>query len=248
VYGTYSCADNLTKAFGEQLVLDHVDIAIETGSVFALLGPNGAGKTTTVRILATLMRPDEGRRVSTYSGGMRRRLDLAISTIERPRLLFLDEPTTGLDPRSRESLWASVRGLVNEDVTVLLTTQYLEEADQLADTIAVLRRGRIVAQGTADELKSGVGAEVVRLQFADIDTLQRARNQFPAAATTNERLRTLDLTTDGTPHTMLEVLAALEAADVSATKVSTYRPSLDDVFMTLTSDEAIPSNQLEVAP
>jgi ABC-2 type transport system ATP-binding protein len=309
-------ATNLTKTFGGHCVLDHVDLAIETGSVLALLGPNGAGKTTTVRILATLTRPDEGtatiaghdllteavavkramsltgqhaavddvltgrenlemmgrlrhlsrhdarhraaalltefdlddaadRRVSTYSGGMRRRLDLAVSLIERPQLLFLDEPTTGLDPRSRESLWASVRGLVEDGVTVLLTTQHLAEADQLADTIAVLRRGRIVAQGTADELKSGVGAEVVRLQFADVDTLQRARNRFPAAAS-NERLRTLDLAGDGTPQTMLRVLATLEAADVPATTVSTYRPSLDDVFMTLTSDD-VPATQLEAA-
>jgi ABC-2 type transport system ATP-binding protein len=310
-------ANNLTKTLGEHRVLDRVDLAIETGSVFALLGPNGAGKTTIVRILATLMHPDEGtatvaghdllteavavkraisltsqsaavddvltgrenlemmgrlrrlsrlqtrqraaallaefdlddaadRRVSTYSGGMRRRLDLAISMIDRPQLLFLDEPTTGLDPRSREALWATVRGLVDDGVTVLLTTQYLEEADQLADTIAVLRQGRIVAQGTADELKSGVGAEVVRLQFADVDMLQRARNEFPAAAG-NERLRTLDLATDGTPQTMLRVLATLEAADVSATTVSTYRPSLDDVFMTLTSDEDIPSTPMKVA-
>ena len=310
-------ATNLTKSFSGHRVLDRIDLAIETGSVFALLGPNGAGKTTTVRILATLVRPDEGtatiaghdllteavavkrvisltgqhaavddvlsgrenlemmgrlrhlsrhdtrhraadlltefdleeaadRRVSTYSGGMRRRLDLAVSMIERPRLLFLDEPTTGLDPRSRETLWARVRELVDDGVTVLLTTQYLEEADQLADTIAVLRRGRIVAQGTADELKSGLGAGVVRLQFADVDTLQRARNRYPAAAA-NERLRTLDLASDGSPQAMLRVLATLEAADVPATTVSTYRPSLDDVFLTLTSDEDAPAIPMEVA-
>ena len=103
----------------------------------------------------------------TYSGGMKRRLDLAISMIERPELIFLDEPTTGLDTRSREQVWGTVRRLVDDGVTVLLTTQYLEEADQLADTIALLDSGRIVAQGTAEELKSSLGAEVVRLQFAD---------------------------------------------------------------------------------
>ena len=310
-------ADNLTKTFGSHRVLDHVDLAIETGSVLALLGPNGAGKTTTVRILATLTRPDAGtatiaghdlltdpasvkrsisltgqyaaiddvltgrenlemmgrlrhlsrhdtrrraaatlaefdlvdaadRRASTYSGGMRRRLDLAISMIERPRLLFLDEPTTGLDPRSREALWGTVGDLVDDGVTVLLTTQYLEEADQLADTIAVLREGRIVAQGTADELKSGVGAEALRLQFADIETLERARRHFDAA-TTNRRLRTLEVASDGTPESIRRVLNALAAADAPATKVSTYRPSLDDVFMRLTSDDVTPSIPTEAA-
>jgi ABC-2 type transport system ATP-binding protein len=221
-------AVGIRKCFRGHRVLDGVDLAVETGSIFALLGPNGAGKTTLVRILATLLRPDAGtatvaghdlladplgvrrsisltgqyaavdevltgeenlqmmawllhlgpraararsgelldslglaeagrRRVKTYSGGMRRRLDLAMSLVVRPRLLFLDEPTTGLDPRSRRQLWDMVRGLTGEGVTVLLTTQYLEEADQLADKIAMLDHGRIVAQGTAAELKASFG-------------------------------------------------------------------------------------------
>jgi ABC-type multidrug transport system ATPase subunit len=110
------------------------------------------------------------RRVKTYSGGIKRRLDLAISMIERPKLLFLDEPTTGLDLRSREQLRGTVRRLVADGVTVLLTTQYLEEADQLADTVAVLNRGRVVARGAPEQLKAGLGAEMVRLQFADLGT------------------------------------------------------------------------------
>jgi ABC-2 type transport system ATP-binding protein len=175
------------------------------------------------------------RRVKTYSGGMRRRLDLAISVIKRPRLLVLDEPTSGLDPLSRETLWSYVRDLVDEGVTVLLTTQYLEEADQLADTVAVLQGGRIAAQGTPDELKSGIGAEVVRLHFGDGETLSRARSHLEAA-TANERLRTLDVVTDGAAETMLRLLDDLVAAGAPAAKVSTYRPTLDDVFRSLISD------------
>ena len=221
-------AAGIRKAFGSKQVLDGVDLAVATNSVFALLGPNGAGKTTLIRILATLARADAGiaivsghdlrtdprgvrrsislagqyaavdeiltgrenlvmmgrllhlprkaarrradelledfgltdaadSRVKGYSGGMRRRLDLAVSMVVRPPLLFLDEPTTGLDLRSRQQLWGVVKGLADEGVTVLLTTQYLEEADRLASTVAVLHHGRIVAEGTPAELKSGAG-------------------------------------------------------------------------------------------
>jgi ABC-2 type transport system permease protein len=134
-----------------------------------------SARARTVELLAAFDLADAGdRRVSTYSGGMRRRLDLAMGMIERPRLLFLDEPTTGFDPRSREQLWDTVRRLAEEGVTILLTTQYLEEADQLADTIAVLDHGRIVARGSADELKSSAGSEILRLRFADGITFERA--------------------------------------------------------------------------
>ena len=247
-------ATGLTKAYGQQKVLDEVDLAVPAGQIFALLGPNGAGKTTLIRILATLLRPDAGtatvagrdlladpvgvrraisltgqyaavddmltgeenlrmmarlrhlgpreardraarlltefdladasrRLVKTYSGGMRRRLDLAISMVVRPELLFLDEPTTGLDPRSRDQLWTAVKGMSADGVTVLLTTQYLAEAEQLADRIALLHQGRIVAAGTADQLKSAVGAasldEVFLLLTAadDTDDLATVRAQ-----------------------------------------------------------------------
>ena len=136
---------------------------------------------------------------------MRRRLDLAISMIARPPLLFLDEPTTGLDPRSREQLWSMVRRLVDEGVTVLLTTQYLEEADQLADTVAVLDQGRVVARGTPDELKARLGAEVVRLQFSDLAGYERALGGLDPVRT-DDRLRTIDVATEGTAREIFQLL------------------------------------------
>jgi ABC-2 type transport system ATP-binding protein len=179
------------------------------------------------------------RRVKTYSGGMRRRLDLAIAMIARPPLLFLDEPTTGLDPRSREQLWGTVRGLARDGVTVLLTTQYLAEADQLADEIALLDHGRIIARGTADELKSSLGGEVVRLEFADQAGLHRALDSV-AAIRKDERLRTLEVGTDGSATAVYELLGRLAAAGAPAARVSVERPSLDDVFLSLT--EANPAD------
>jgi ABC-2 type transport system ATP-binding protein len=177
------------------------------------------------------------RRVKTYSGGMRRRLDLAISMVGRPPLLFLDEPTTGLDPRSREQVWGTVRDLVSDGVTVLLTTQYLEEADQLADRIAMLHEGRIVAEGTADELKSSLGGEVVRLQFADPAGYRRAL-ALVAAIRTDERLRTVEVGTDGSAASVHELLGLLRTGDAPASRVSVERPSLDDVFLSLTASPA----------
>jgi ABC-2 type transport system ATP-binding protein len=173
------------------------------------------------------------RRVKTYSGGMRRRLDLAISMIARPTLLFLDEPTTGLDPRGREQLRGTVRGLADAGVTVLLTTQYLEEADQLADVIALLDHGRIVATGTADELKSSLGGEVVRPQFADSAGYRRALGSVTAIRV-DERLRTVEVGTDGSAASVHELLGLLRTAGAPASRVSVDRPSLDDVFLSLT--------------
>ena len=178
------------------------------------------------------------RRAGTYSGGMRRRLDLAISMITRPTVLFLDEPTNGLDPRSREQLWSTVRRLVDDGVTVLLTTQYLEEADQLADSIAVLDRGRIVTLGTADDLKAAVGGELLRLHFTDAHTVRRAAAHVPAAHL-DERSYTLDVTTDGSATAVYSVLGRLDAAGASAARVSVHRPSLDDVFLSLTDKEPV---------
>jgi ABC-2 type transport system ATP-binding protein len=302
--------DGICKTYAGQVVLDHVDLAVETGSVLALLGPNGAGKTTMVRILATLIRPDEGtatvaghdlvgdpvgvkrsisltgqyaavddvltgqenlemmgqlrrlsrraarararallsefeltdardRRVKSYSGGMKRRLDLAVSMIERPELLFLDEPTAGLDPRSREQLWSSVGRLVREGVSVLLTTQYLEEADRLSDTVVLLDRGRVVARGTPAELKRSLGTEMVRLEFADPTNYSAALRRLKAIRTDNHQ-RTIDVATGGGADEVLRILGDLEGAGTPAAKVSTYRPSLDDVFMALTSEDHSP--------
>ena len=226
-------AEGLVKSFGDVHALKGIDLSIAEGSIFGLLGPNGAGKTTAVRILTTLLRPDDGRaRVSgfdvvedaerlrseiglagqsaavdgnltglenlemvgrlyhlpraeakrraaevlerlgltdagdriarTYSGGMRRRLDLGASLVGRPRVLFLDEPTTGLDPRSRASLWEMIRELQRDGITILLTTQYLEEADMLAERIAVIDLGTVIAEGTPDQLKDRIGGEIGR--------------------------------------------------------------------------------------
>ena len=295
-------AKGICKSFGGHLVLDHVDLAVETGSVLALLGPNGAGKTTMVRILATLIRPDAGtatvaghdlltdpvgvkRSISLtgqyaavdekltgrenlemmaqllrlsrmaararasellaefdladaaapagwqYSGGMRRRLDLAISMIARPPLVFLDEPTTGLDPRSREQSWSTVRRLVDEGVTVLLTTQYLEEADQLADTVAVLDHGRVVARAPPTSSRPGSARKSSGSSSPTAAAYERALGRSrpgprrPPAAHHRRRHRGHGRR----DPQMLSRLAGRRAPP--RTKVSTYRPSLDDVFL-----------------
>jgi ABC-2 type transport system ATP-binding protein len=193
-----------------------------------------AAKARSTELLAEFGLLDaRARLVKTYSGGMRRRLDLAISMIARPRLLFLDEPTTGLDPRSREQLWGTVQGLADQGVTVLLTTQYLEEADQLADRIAMLDHGRIVARGTADQLKSSLGGEVVRLHFGDGDGYQRALGALTILRA-DQRLRTIEVGTDGSAASVHELLGMLRTAGAPASRVSVGRPSLDDVFRSLT--------------
>jgi len=206
----------------------------------ALLRVPRAGAAATVsRLLERFELADAaGRRVGTYSGGMRRRLDLAISMIARPDLLFLDEPTTGLDPRSREQLWSTVRGLQSEGVTVLLTTQYLEEADQLADSVVMLHRGRVVARGTADELKAELGGEILRLQFDDSIALRRAA-ELVGGGRLDDRLGVLEVTTDGTAGAVLTVLAQLTEAGAPPAKVTPHRPSLDDVFLSLTDHKEL---------
>ncbi|MDN4614693.1 ATP-binding cassette domain-containing protein [Leifsonia sp. F6_8S_P_1B] len=289
----------LRKAFGEQTVLDGIDLRVEAGAVFALLGPNGAGKTTLISILTTLVQPDAGtaavcghdiltdpdgvkrslsltgqsaavdgvltgeenlrmmarlsgfdargarsraaelierfdlaaaarKRVATYSGGMRRRLDLALSLVATPPVIVLDEPTTGLDTRSRQALWEIILDLAARGTTVLLTTQYLEEADQLAGRIAVLDRGAIVAEGSAAELKARVGGEVVELRGAD-DVVLR------------------EVPTDGS---LLALRAAIDVLDaelanrpVSGATIAIRKPTLDDAFLALTTTTSTPNRQ-----
>jgi ABC-2 type transport system ATP-binding protein len=186
------------------------------------------------------------RRASTYSGGMRRRLDLAMSMVERPQLLFLDEPTTGLDLRSREQLWGTIRGLADQGVTILLTTQYLEEADQLADTIAVLDQGRIVARGTASQLKASLGTEVVRLQFASAASYERAVASLRAVRT-DRRLRAIEIETSGSAAEVHELLGRLQDVGTPAVRLSIRRPTLDDVFLSLTGDEPAGCRSKEMA-
>ncbi|WP_329793092.1 ATP-binding cassette domain-containing protein [Lentzea sp. DG1S-22] len=171
------------------------------------------------------------RRARTYSGGMRRRLDLAMSLVARPRLLFLDEPTTGLDPVSRTTTWDAIGDLVRDGVTIFLTTQYLEEADRLADRIVVLHNGGVVADGTADALKNSVGGTRLDLTFASREEALRAGSVVGGLADGP----TLGLPSDGSAAHLHRVLDDLLAARIHVLRVATHRPTLDDVFTTLTA-------------
>ena len=302
-----------TRGAGEVRALDGVDLEVAEGTVLGLLGPNGAGKTTTVRILATLLQPDEGRAVvaghdvvrepqqvrrqiglsgqyaavdenltgrenltmfgrlyqmsrqaartradelleqftltdaadrvaKSYSGGMRRRLDLASALIGHPRLLFLDEPTTGLDPRSRLGMWDVIRGLVRDGTTLLLTTQYLEEADELADTIAVVDHGRIIARGTADQLKSQVGGERIEVVVRDPARIGETVDLLSPGATgrpdVDQHTRRITVPSVGGAAHLVDVVRDLDAHGIDIDDIGLRRPTLDDVFLTLTGHAA----------
>jgi ABC-2 type transport system ATP-binding protein len=188
------------------------------------------------------------RMAKTYSGGMRRRLDLAASLVGRPEVLFLDEPTTGLDPRSRLGLWDIIRELMHEGTTLLLTTQYLEEADRLATTIAVIDGGQVIAEGTADHLKSRVGGDVLELRALDPGDLQRAAAALHTAGFDGEaKMETsegwLRLAVAG-GDVLPKVIRVLDQADIVVSEIALHRPSLDDVFLALTGhaaeDQAVP--------
>ncbi|AHH94417.1 daunorubicin resistance protein DrrA family ABC transporter ATP-binding protein [Kutzneria viridogrisea] len=170
---------------------------------------------------------------STYSGGMRRRLDLAMTLVGDPRVIFLDEPTTGLDPRSRRMMWQTIRELVASGVTIFLTTQYLEEADELADRIAVLDRGKLVAVGTPEELKRGVPGGHVRLRFGDAAGLDAAARALGDVSRDDEAL-TLQVPSDGGVPALRALLDRLERAAIEVDELSVHTPDLDDVFFALT--------------
>ena len=173
------------------------------------------------------------KRPATYSGGMRRRLDLAMTLVGDPRIIFLDEPTTGLDPRSRHTMWQIIRDLAASGVTILLTTQYLDEADQLADLIAVLDQGKLVAQGTPDELKRRIPGGHIRLQFADASGLEAAAHTLGAVAREDDAL-TLQVPTDGSVRSIKSLLERLDDESVVVNDLSIHTPDLDDVFFALT--------------
>ncbi|GGQ69102.1 daunorubicin resistance protein DrrA family ABC transporter ATP-binding protein [Couchioplanes caeruleus subsp. azureus] len=185
------------------------------------------------------------RPVKTYSGGMRRRLDLAGALVARPQVLFLDEPTTGLDPRSRTEMWATLADLVAGGTTVLLTTQYLEEADRLADSIVVVDRGRVIAEGTPDQLKSQVGGEVIEMVIAEPGRVREAAEALGQACRgrvgVDEHTRKLSAPVDGgrpAAAVLVDALRRLDEAGVSVMDVGVRRPTLDDVFLELTGHAA----------
>ncbi|MBB4986272.1 ATP-binding cassette domain-containing protein [Streptomyces nymphaeiformis] len=183
---------------------------------------------------------------STYSGGMKRRLDIAMTLVGSPRIIFLDEPTTGLDPRSRHNMWQIIRELVADGVTVFLTTQYLEEADQLADRIAVLNNGKIAAEGTAEELKRMIPGGHIRLRFTDPDAYRSAATTLHEAARDDEALA-LQLPSDGSQRNLRTILDRLDASGIEADELTVHTPDLDDVFFALTATTTVPAQQKESA-
>ncbi|MEU4809706.1 ATP-binding cassette domain-containing protein [Nocardia fluminea] len=306
-------AEGLVKRYGQLVALDGLDLSVPEGTVTALLGPNGAGKTTTVRVLTTLLIPDEGtatvagidvlgnpqalrsrigasgqysavdeyltgfenlemvgrlyhlgtqrskerarelldrfrltdaadRPVKGYSGGMRRRLDLAGALVANPPVLFLDEPTTGLDPRARLDLWDVIEELVAGGTTLLLTTQYMDEADRLADSIAVIDRGKVIARGTADELKALVGGDRIELTVGAVDQLAVAQQVLGGLADgeihLEPGLRKLIVPVADGSQDLVTAIGRLTEHKVDINDVALRRPSLDDVFLTLTGHEA----------
>jgi ABC-2 type transport system ATP-binding protein len=311
-------ARGLRKSFGDVVALDGVDLTVQAGTVFGLLGPNGAGKTTAVKVLTTLLTPDQGtaevagldvarqsdelrsrigltgqyaavdeyltgrenlemfgrlynlprsvarrraeellaqfeladagsRVVKTFSGGMRRRLDLAASLIFDPEVLFLDEPTTGLDPRGRLRMWDIIEELAAGGATILLTTQYMEEADRLADLIAVLDRGRVIAEGTADQLKDQIGGERLEVTVSNDGDLTRAADVLrthcgPDVLVEPERRHAAVPVTAG-PRSLAAAVRELDAAGIHLDDLSLHRPTLDDVFLTLTGRVAEPTEE-----
>jgi ABC-2 type transport system ATP-binding protein len=268
---TVNVLTTLIKADGGTARVAGHDVAAEAKAVRALIGVTGqfaavddllSGEEN-LRLMADLhhLRGAESKRVvasllerfdltesaqklaSTYSGGMRRKLDLAMTLVTRPQVIFLDEPTTGLDPRSRRTMWDIVRGLVADGVTIFLTTQYLDEADQLAGRIAVLDQGRLVAEGTPGELKRQVPGSHVRLRFPDGVTLDAAARVLNGS-TADDAALTLRVPSDGSVKSVRAVLGRLDEYSIDVEEFSVHTPDLDDVFLALTghpSTEAIAS-------
>jgi ABC-2 type transport system ATP-binding protein len=243
-------AENVRATIGVTGQFSAVDALLTGEENLALMADlNHLGKADSRRRVADLLDrfdlTEAARRpASAYSGGMRRRLDLAMTLVGRPRLIFLDEPSAGLDPRSRRMTWQTVRDLVADGVTIFLTTQYLEEADQLADRIAVLDGGRVVADGTAEDLKRSVAGGHVRLEFADATALRAAADALGVSARDDDGLAlrapddgdalTLRVPGDGSVRSLRTLLDRLDLAGVEVQQLSVHQPDLDDVFLALT--------------
>ena len=223
--GQYTAVDELLTGEENMLMM---------GTLYHLSQADIRRRTT--ELLEQFDLAESARRiVKTYSGGMRRRLDLAISLISTPPILFLDEPTTGLDPRSRLTMWKFIANLVASGVTVFLTTQYLEEADQLADKIAVIDGGKIIAEGTAEQLKQQVGKERLELAFAQGDAFQEARRVLGGQILQNdEQKKILSVTIDGSPRQLKVILDQLDQSSIEVESLALRKPTLDDVFLALT--------------
>ena len=261
---TVHILSTLIAADGGQAWIDGHDVAREPAAVRGVIGLTGQfsavdtlftgeenlqlmadlrhlGKDAARRRVAELLERFDlveaaKKPVNTYSGGMRRRLDLAMTLMGDPRIIFLDEPTAGLDPRSRRAMWGTIQGLVAGGVTVFLTTQYLEEADRLADRIGVLDSGVLVAEGTPEELKRLVPGGHVQLSFADVTELDRAALAFDGASRDDENL-TLQIPSDGGIESLRALLDTLEAGSIDVGSLSLQTPDLDDVFLSLTGDD-----------
>ncbi|MDA0645525.1 ATP-binding cassette domain-containing protein [Nonomuraea ferruginea] len=223
VTGQFASVDDLLT--GEENLLMTADL---------LHLPRAEGRRIAGRLLDRFdLAGSAGKLVASYSGGMRRKLDLAMTLVGKPRIIFLDEPTTGLDPRSRRTMWQIIRELVADGTTIFLTTQYLQEADELAGRIAVLDQGRLVAEGTADELKRRVPGGHVRLRFTSRDELDAAARVLPGSTRDDEDL-TLRVPGDGGVRSLRALLERLDTHAVEVGELSVHTPDLDDVFFALT--------------
>ncbi|MGW0365816.1 ATP-binding cassette domain-containing protein [Streptomyces sp. NPDC002990] len=234
VTGQFSAVDNLIT--GEENMLLMADLHHLS---------RREGRRVTAELLERFDLVEAAKKpASTYSGGMKRRLDIAMTLVAGPRIIFLDEPTTGLDPRSRHTMWGIIRELVSGGVTVFLTTQYLEEADELADRIAVLSDGKIAAEGSAEELKRLVPGGHVRLRFADPAAYQCAAAALREVTRDDEALA-LQIPSDGSQRELRSILDWLDAAGIEADELTVHTPDLDDVFFALTGDTGAPNQPKE---